>query len=107
MVSMLGLTTAFTPGPAAGTTGPALAGFSVPPITWSTVFTTVLLVRARGASHCTNCVNTVGVTLRSQPLAHTLWKVNGTQPPVFSAFVTDALRSARVQVLSTWSSAFR
>ena len=34
----------FTPGPGGLTTGPLTTGCTAPPMTWSTVFTTVLVV---------------------------------------------------------------
>src|SRR5680860_225759 len=90
VVSRPGLTTRFLP--ATGVTeGPEMAGLTVPPMTAPTVFTCVLPVVARGASHAANCAKTVGlIDKASHLLAQTWWKVNCTQPPPdFSAFVTE------------------
>ena len=99
--------TPFTPGPGGFTAGPLTSGCTAPPMTSSTVLTTVLFVVARGWSQLTKSLN-VWTGTASGSLPPTWWNVICTQPPLcVSAFVTAVCRSASVQVLSTWSRALR
>src|SRR4051794_21477021 len=101
-VSSDGLRTPLVPGAGPTAVGPGCTGCTLPPTTCPTVRTTVLFVVARGASHATNWLKTVGDTeSSSHPDPEQMWwNVSCTQPPPFdSAFVTAFWRSARVHVV--------
>ncbi|MCY1242524.1 hypothetical protein D9M72_554890 [compost metagenome] len=72
----------------------------------ATVRTDVVPFAVRAASHVTNSLNSAGLmdSDGSVPFAIS-WNVSCSQPPVVSALVTVACRSARVHVAATWSGA--
>src|SRR5215217_3385443 len=86
----------FQPFDAGGGAGGGTAAWSGPPITSSTVLTTVPCA-ARGWSQSRNASTSDGSTQLVSHALHNWWKTIVTQPPpAFSAAVTAFLRSVRL-----------